>query len=160
MKRNISYGGYVKGGEKSRTLDRQADTHGADFPYFSGGGVIVDLFHAMLADRLDRPHAHPLLVVVVVPFLLADEQLVAVTGEVRRRLDDVPRGRLRCGLLRGCLGGELVLLRQGGFLGFLSRFEQRELMFVVALPLSRYSTSKQANREFQASQAKVCVGGA
>lgn len=60
----------------------QSDTYGADFSHFSGGRVIVDLFHSVLADRFDRTYAHPLLVVIVVPFLLTDEQFVAVTREV------------------------------------------------------------------------------
>lgn len=60
----------------------QSDTYGADFSHFSGGRVIVDLFHSVLADRFDRTYAHPLLVVIVVPFLLTNEQFVAVTREV------------------------------------------------------------------------------
>ena len=47
--------------------------------------MIVDLFHSVLADRFDRTYAHPLLVVIVVPFLLANEQFVAVTREIRWR---------------------------------------------------------------------------
>lgn len=84
--------------------------------------VVVDLLVPLVARRFDRPYAHLLLVVVVVALLLADEQLVAVAREIRRRLDDLLRGDRRSGsgLARRRLRRELVLLRQRGFLGFLS----------------------------------------
>lgn len=91
--------------------------------------VVVDLLDVpLVAYGLDRTYAHLLLVVVVVALLLADEQLVAVTREVRRGLDDLIRslrggGRRRSrGFSRCSLRLELVLLRQCSFLSFLLTF--------------------------------------
>lgn len=94
--------------------------------------VVVDLLDVpLVAHGLDRTYAHLLLIVVVVALLLADEQLVAVTREIRRGLDDLIRsfhgGDRRCGrsFPRCSLRLELVLLRYRRFLGFLLTFVNR-----------------------------------
>lgn len=107
--------------------NEKSSTYSADFADFGSGGgdvvIIARYLDPVLADRLDRSYAHALLVVVVVALLLVDEQLVAVTGEVRGRLDDLTGCRSGSGCLalrfsfRACR--QLVLLRQSRFFCFL-----------------------------------------
>lgn len=98
----------------------QPDTYGADFSHFTGAVVVVDLLDVPgVARGLDRAYAHLLFVVVVVALFLADEQLVAVTREVRRRLDDLIRRFRRGGFSR----------RGGGFPRRMGGFPRRELVF-------------------------------
>ena len=70
--------------KRKREKERECDlsrgrwiTYGADFADFGGGGadvvIVARYLDPVLADRLDGPYAHALLVVVVVAFLLANE---------------------------------------------------------------------------------------
>lgn len=108
--------------------NRKSSTYSADFADFGSGGgdvvIIARYLDPVLANRLDRSYAHALLVVVVVALFLVDEQLVAVTGEIRGRLHDVTSCS-GCGCLARCLfrcfrtSRQLVLLRQSRFFCFL-----------------------------------------
>jgi len=102
----------------------QPDTYGADFPHFIGSAVIVvDLLDvSLIAGGLDRPYAHLLFIIVVVALLLADERLVAVTWEIRRRLDNLLRGDCcrGCGFPCRGLRRELVLFCECSLFGLLS----------------------------------------
>lgn len=111
--------------------------------------VVVDLLDVpLIAGGLDRAYAHLLLVVVIVALLLDVElQLATLAREVRRGLDDLFRGRGGSPLglsrfSRGSLPGELGLLRQRGFFGFL-------LTFIVTHQYPGFLNPISQNRDFR-----------
>jgi len=120
----------------------QSDTYGADFPHFIGSAVVVDLLDVpLIANGLDRTYAHLLLIVVIIPLFLTDEQLVTVTREIRRGFDDLIRS-FRGGVYRsGCCSGrsfprrEFVLLCYCSFLSFLLTLTSIRVIFFIQMNL-------------------------
>lgn len=111
---------------------RYGKTYSAGGRWFSGFRANADVIGSgyldaplLVGEGLDRPYAHPLLVVVVVRLLLVDERLVAVARVRRGRLGDVVlgrQGRSRRVFPRLRLGRQFVFFRYRRLFRVLDKF--------------------------------------